>query len=168
MSLININTNELIEIQQKSKESAPSIQKIENGMNNEVRDQEIAPMQLVPVRREIFSKLNVDRVGPLSITPGNKYILPNMCMSPRHHESVPVSLRKEEFKANVAPAPVDDVADQERMLLLPEEVGEKCFLESMCPLHSEIDSSNKGYARTVLRVPAGREQKRAPSVGWLF
>ncbi|GFX37010.1 uncharacterized protein TNCV_1175101 [Trichonephila clavipes] len=55
MNLIKINAYEFIETQQKSKESAPLIQKIENGINNEVRDQEIAPMQLVPVRREIFS-----------------------------------------------------------------------------------------------------------------
>ncbi|GFV48105.1 uncharacterized protein TNCV_3027881 [Trichonephila clavipes] len=73
MNLIKINAYEVIETQQKSKESAPLIQKIENGINNEVRDQEIAPMQLVPVRREIFSKLNVNRVGPLPIIPENKH-----------------------------------------------------------------------------------------------
>ncbi|GFW56341.1 uncharacterized protein TNCV_2088501 [Trichonephila clavipes] len=88
MNLIKINAYEFIETQQKSKESAPLIQKIENGINNEVRNQEIAPMQLVPVRREIFSKLNVDRVGPLPIIPGNKHIL--WSMSPRCHETVPV------------------------------------------------------------------------------
>ncbi|GFU71953.1 uncharacterized protein TNCV_1053001 [Trichonephila clavipes] len=43
MNLIKINAYEFIETQQKSKESAPLIQKIENGINNEVRDQEIAP-----------------------------------------------------------------------------------------------------------------------------
>ncbi|GFY58547.1 hypothetical protein TNIN_198111 [Trichonephila inaurata madagascariensis] len=59
-------------------------------MNNEVRDQEIAPMQLVAVRREIFSKLNVERVGPLPIIQGNKCISPDMCMSPKYHESVPM------------------------------------------------------------------------------
>ncbi|GFU67721.1 hypothetical protein TNCV_4327751 [Trichonephila clavipes] len=47
-------------------------------------------MQLVPVRREIFSKLNVNRVGPLPIIPGNKHILPGMSMSPMCHEAVPV------------------------------------------------------------------------------
>ncbi|GFQ86567.1 retrovirus-related Pol polyprotein from transposon 412 [Trichonephila clavata] len=58
-------------------------------MNNEGSDQEEAPMQLVPVRREIFPKLDVDRVGPLPIIPaGNKYINPDMCMSPRYHEAV--------------------------------------------------------------------------------
>ncbi|GFV78661.1 transposable element Tcb1 transposase [Trichonephila clavipes] len=43
MNLIKINAYEFIETQQKSKELAPLIQKIENGINNEVRDQEIAP-----------------------------------------------------------------------------------------------------------------------------
>ncbi|GFX29268.1 uncharacterized protein TNCV_3218021 [Trichonephila clavipes] len=90
MNLIKINAYEFIETQQKSKESAPLIQKIENGINNEVRDQEIAPMQLVPVRREIFSKLNVNRVEPLPIIPENKHILSGMSMSLRCHEAVPV------------------------------------------------------------------------------
>ncbi|GFU35555.1 uncharacterized protein TNCV_4875681 [Trichonephila clavipes] len=90
VNLIKINADEFIETQQKSKESAPLIQKVENGINNEVRDQEIAPMQLVPVRREIFSKLNVNRVGLLPIIPGNKHILPGMSMPPRCHEAVPV------------------------------------------------------------------------------
>ncbi|GFV66754.1 hypothetical protein TNCV_3624391 [Trichonephila clavipes] len=90
MNLIKINAYEFIETEQKSKESAHLIQKIENDNNNEVRDQEIATMQLVPVRREIFSKLNVNRVGPLPIIPGNKHILLGMSMSPRCHEAVPV------------------------------------------------------------------------------
>ncbi|GFV90597.1 retrovirus-related Pol polyprotein from transposon 297 [Trichonephila clavipes] len=38
MSLININTDEFIEAQQKYEELAPLIQKIEKGMNNEARE----------------------------------------------------------------------------------------------------------------------------------
>ncbi|GFW38123.1 hypothetical protein TNCV_601991 [Trichonephila clavipes] len=34
---------------------------------------------------------------------------------------------------NVVPAPFDDVGDQERIVLLPEEVGKKGFLESSPP-----------------------------------
>ncbi|GFY16983.1 retrovirus-related Pol polyprotein from transposon 297 [Trichonephila clavipes] len=45
----------------------------------------------------------------------------------------PLTRRKEEFAANVVPAPFDDVGDQKRMVLLPEEVGEECFLESSPP-----------------------------------
>ncbi|GFT47282.1 hypothetical protein TNCV_3748891 [Trichonephila clavipes] len=48
------------------------------------------------------------------------------------------------------------------MVLQPEEVGEKGFLESRSPTF-HIDSSRKGHARgPVLRVPTGgRRQKRA-------
>ncbi|GFS87702.1 hypothetical protein TNCV_2942781 [Trichonephila clavipes] len=48
------------------------------------------------------------------------------------------------------------------MVVLPEEVGEKGFLESRSPTF-RIDSSRKGHARgPVLRVPnGGRRQKRA-------
>ncbi|GFV23956.1 retrovirus-related Pol polyprotein from transposon 297 [Trichonephila clavipes] len=177
MSLININTDEFIEAQQKSEELAPLIQKIEKGMNNEASDysltkgklliksrkdkngdirqllvipekfrssilkmghegtsghlgvtktksriaryfywpqcykeieefvktcdpcqragkanyQKKAPMQLVPVKSEVFSKLNVDAVGPLPTTPtGNKYLLTVMCMSSKYPDAVPM------------------------------------------------------------------------------
>ncbi|GFU33216.1 retrovirus-related Pol polyprotein from transposon 297 [Trichonephila clavipes] len=77
--------------------------------------------------------------------------------------------RKEEFVANVVPAPFDYVGDQKRMVLLPEEVGEKGFLESRSPTF-RIDSSRKGHARgQVLRVPnGGRRQKRALDVRLFF
>ncbi|GFV00395.1 retrovirus-related Pol polyprotein from transposon 412 [Trichonephila clavipes] len=177
MSLININTDEFIEAQQKSEELAPLIQKIEKGMNNEAsdysltkgklliksrkdkngdirqllvipekfrssilkmghegtsghlgvtktksriaryfywpqcykeieefvktcdpcqragkaNDQKKAPIQLVPVISEVFSKLNVDAVGPLPTTPtGNKYLLTVMCMSSKYPDEVPM------------------------------------------------------------------------------
>ncbi|GFW25402.1 hypothetical protein TNCV_3721301 [Trichonephila clavipes] len=44
--------------------------------------------------------------------------------------------------ANVVPVPFDYVGDQTRMLLLPEEVGEKSFPESRSPTF-RIDSSRK-------------------------
>ncbi|GFV11067.1 hypothetical protein TNCV_2718111 [Trichonephila clavipes] len=64
--------------------------------------------------------------------------------------------------ANVVSAPFDYIGDQKRMVLLPEEVGEKDFLESRSPTF-RIDSSTKGHARgPVLRVPTGgRRQKSA-------
>ncbi|GFU62354.1 hypothetical protein TNCV_2653291 [Trichonephila clavipes] len=51
------------------------------------------------------------------------------------------------------------------MVLLPEEVEEKGFLESRSPTF-RIDSSRKGHARgPVLRVPTGgRKQKRGLDV----
>ncbi|GFS52596.1 hypothetical protein TNCV_4852251 [Trichonephila clavipes] len=63
------------------------------------------------------------------------------------HEHQSGEYNKREYKksvANVVPALVDDVGDQERMVLLPEEVGEKGFLE-LIPLCSEIDSSRKRH-----------------------
>ncbi|GFY71235.1 hypothetical protein TNIN_13421 [Trichonephila inaurata madagascariensis] len=57
MNLIKINADEFIEAQQKIEQSAPLIQKIENGMNNKASDLEKAPMQLVPVRRGFFLML---------------------------------------------------------------------------------------------------------------
>ncbi|GFT57854.1 retrovirus-related Pol polyprotein from transposon 412 [Trichonephila clavipes] len=54
-------------------------------------DQKKAPMQLVPVISEVFSKLNVDAVGPLPTTPtGNKYLLNVMCMSSKYLDAVPM------------------------------------------------------------------------------
>ncbi|GFW15583.1 retrovirus-related Pol polyprotein from transposon 412 [Trichonephila clavipes] len=54
-------------------------------------DQKKAPMQLVPVISEVFSKLNVDAVGPLPTTPTrNKYLLTVMCMSSKYPDAVPM------------------------------------------------------------------------------
>ncbi|GFT53542.1 retrovirus-related Pol polyprotein from transposon 297 [Trichonephila clavipes] len=47
MSLININTDEFIEAQQKSEELAPLIQKIEKGMNNEASDYSLTKGKLL-------------------------------------------------------------------------------------------------------------------------
>ncbi|GFS49095.1 retrovirus-related Pol polyprotein from transposon 412 [Trichonephila clavipes] len=54
-------------------------------------DQKKAPMQLVPVISEVFSKSNVDAVGPLPTTPiGDKYLLTVMCMSSKYPDAVPM------------------------------------------------------------------------------
>ncbi|GFT15622.1 retrovirus-related Pol polyprotein from transposon 412 [Trichonephila clavipes] len=47
MSLININTDEFIDAQQKSEELAPLIQKIEKGMNNEASDYSLTKGKLL-------------------------------------------------------------------------------------------------------------------------
>ncbi|GFX59694.1 hypothetical protein TNCV_1777341 [Trichonephila clavipes] len=57
--------------------------------------------------------------------------------------------------ANVVPAPVDDVGDQKRMVLLPEEVGEEGFIESSPPTFRDGLVYKKACGRTVVRVPAG-------------
>ncbi|GFR23092.1 retrovirus-related Pol polyprotein from transposon 297 [Trichonephila clavata] len=88
---IKINVDEVTEALLKSEESTPLIQKIEKGMNNEGSDQEEAPMQLVPVKREVSFKLYIDPIRSLHIIPTrDKHILIDMCMSPRYHETVPM------------------------------------------------------------------------------
>ncbi|GFU75207.1 uncharacterized protein TNCV_2056501 [Trichonephila clavipes] len=163
MNLIKINAYEFIETQQKSKESAPLIQKIENGINNEVRDQEIAPMQLVPVRREIFSKLNVNRVGPLPIIPENKHILSGMSMSPRCHEAVPVPETASTPLVEALPQifrkvfPREIQADRDTLLMsiLTAELLQK--LGTYCPLRVPFRLKNAFYCFSMLmaELPQG-------------
>lgn len=51
-----------------------------------------APLKLVPVIQEVFTKLNIDACGPLPITEnGNRYVITAMCMSSKYPEAVPVS-----------------------------------------------------------------------------
>ncbi|GFU50248.1 hypothetical protein TNCV_300821 [Trichonephila clavipes] len=65
--------------------------------------------------------------------------------------------------ANIIPKPVDDVRDQEGTVILPQEVGEKGFLESISPSF-QYRLRQRTCAGTDLRVPAeSREQKCAPS-----
>ncbi|GFQ79297.1 hypothetical protein TNCT_656341 [Trichonephila clavata] len=79
MNPIKINVDEVIEALLKSEESAPMIQKIEKGVNNEGSDQEEAPKQLVPVRREFFYKLDVDK-DPFLLYPQETNILNLTCV----------------------------------------------------------------------------------------
>ncbi|GFV39426.1 uncharacterized protein TNCV_1231251 [Trichonephila clavipes] len=166
MNLIKINAYEFIETQQKSKESAPLIQKIENCINNEVRDQEIAPMQLVPVKREIFSKLNVNRVGPLPIIPENKHILSGMSMSPRCHEAVPVPETASTPLVEALPQIFRKVfsreiqADRDTLLMsiLTAELLQK--LGTYCPLRVPFRLKNAFYCFSMLmaELPQGHEK----------
>ncbi|GFX95156.1 uncharacterized protein TNCV_4920991 [Trichonephila clavipes] len=166
MNLIKINAYEFTETQQKSKESAPLIQKIENDINNEVRDQEIAPMQLVPVRREIFSKLNVNRVGPLPIIPENKHILSGMSMSPRCHEAVPVPETASTPLVEALPQifrkvfPREIQADRDTLLMsiLTAELLQK--LGTYCPLQVPFRLKNAFYCFSMLmaELPQGHEK----------
>ncbi|GFY42543.1 uncharacterized protein TNIN_437701 [Trichonephila inaurata madagascariensis] len=89
-NLVKLIAWEVMEAELRSEESAPLIRETENGASDEASDQEGASMQLIPVRHKISTELYVDRVGPLPIIPGNKYILSDRCMSPRYYESVPM------------------------------------------------------------------------------
>ncbi|GFT61561.1 retrovirus-related Pol polyprotein from transposon 17.6 [Trichonephila clavipes] len=55
-------------------------------------DKKKAPLKLVPVIQEVFTKLNIDACGPLSITSkGNRYLITAICMSTKFPEAIPVS-----------------------------------------------------------------------------
>ncbi|GFR18015.1 hypothetical protein TNCT_359951 [Trichonephila clavata] len=71
MNSIKINVHEITEALLKNEESAPSIQKIEKGMNNE------SGRSTHAIRRGIFAKSSVDR--STGHPAGNKYIKSDMC-----------------------------------------------------------------------------------------
>ncbi|GFW71629.1 retrovirus-related Pol polyprotein from transposon 412 [Trichonephila clavipes] len=55
-------------------------------------DKKKAPLKLVPVIQEVFTKLNIDACGPLPITSkGNQYLITAICMSSKFPEAIPVS-----------------------------------------------------------------------------
>ncbi|KAG8184898.1 hypothetical protein JTE90_017753 [Oedothorax gibbosus] len=54
-------------------------------------DKKKAPLKLVPVIQEVFSKINIDACGPLPVSPnGNRYIITAICMSSKYPEAIPV------------------------------------------------------------------------------
>ncbi|GFX41542.1 retrovirus-related Pol polyprotein from transposon 412 [Trichonephila clavipes] len=56
------------------------------------QDKRRAPLKIVPVITEIFTKINIDASGPLPMTPsGNKYIITALCMSSRYPDAIPVA-----------------------------------------------------------------------------
>ncbi|GFX73875.1 retrovirus-related Pol polyprotein from transposon 412 [Trichonephila clavipes] len=56
------------------------------------QDKKKAPLKIVPVITEIFTKINIDASGPLPMTPsGNKYIITALCMSSRFPDAIPVA-----------------------------------------------------------------------------
>ncbi|GFW54156.1 retrovirus-related Pol polyprotein from transposon 17.6 [Trichonephila clavipes] len=55
-------------------------------------DKKKAPLKLVPVIQEVFTKLNIDACGPLPITSkGNRCLITAICMSSKFPEAIPVS-----------------------------------------------------------------------------
>lgn len=61
------------------------------------RDAKKAPLKLVPVVSEIFSKISADTVGPLPESENhNKYILTAICVSSKYPEAIPIPNLKSE------------------------------------------------------------------------
>jgi len=51
-----------------------------------------APLKLVPVIEEIFSRINVDLVGPMKVSEkGNRYLLTAICEASRYPEAIPLA-----------------------------------------------------------------------------
>ncbi|KAF8766373.1 Retrovirus-related Pol polyprotein like [Argiope bruennichi] len=56
------------------------------------QDKNKAPLKIVPVITEIFTKINIDACGPLPMTPsGNRYIITALCMSSKYSDAIPVA-----------------------------------------------------------------------------
>ncbi|GBM67608.1 hypothetical protein AVEN_44755-1 [Araneus ventricosus] len=56
------------------------------------REQRKAPIKLVPIITEMFSKVNIDAVAPLPVsTKNNRYLLTAICMSSKYPEAIPVA-----------------------------------------------------------------------------
>ncbi|GFV41655.1 retrovirus-related Pol polyprotein from transposon 297 [Trichonephila clavipes] len=54
-------------------------------------DKKKAPLKLVPVIQEVFTKLNIVACGPIPISKGNRYLITAICMSSKFPGAIPVS-----------------------------------------------------------------------------
>ncbi|GFU19761.1 retrovirus-related Pol polyprotein from transposon 412 [Trichonephila clavipes] len=55
------------------------------------RDKAKAPLKLVPIISEVFSKINIDAVGPLPVsTKQNRYLITSICVAAKYPEAIPV------------------------------------------------------------------------------
>ncbi|GFX97418.1 uncharacterized protein K02A2.6 [Trichonephila clavipes] len=53
------------------------------------RDKAKAPLKLVPIISEIFSKINIDAVGPLPVsTKQNRYLITSICVASKYPEAI--------------------------------------------------------------------------------
>ncbi|GFW54595.1 retrovirus-related Pol polyprotein from transposon 412 [Trichonephila clavipes] len=55
------------------------------------RDKAKAPLKLAPIISEVFSKINIDAVGPLPVsTKQNRYLITSICVASKYPEAIPV------------------------------------------------------------------------------
>ncbi|GFY04988.1 retrovirus-related Pol polyprotein from transposon 412 [Trichonephila clavipes] len=55
------------------------------------RDKAKAPLKLVPIISEVFSKINIGAVGPLPVsTKQNRYLITSICVAFKYPEAIPV------------------------------------------------------------------------------
>ncbi|GFU25619.1 retrovirus-related Pol polyprotein from transposon 17.6 [Trichonephila clavipes] len=57
------------------------------------RDKAKAPLKLVPIISEVFSKINIDAVGPPpASTKQNRYLITSICVASKYPEAIPVEI----------------------------------------------------------------------------
>ncbi|GFV82477.1 retrovirus-related Pol polyprotein from transposon 17.6 [Trichonephila clavipes] len=55
------------------------------------RDKAKAPLKLVPIISEVFSKINIDAVGPLPVSAKqNRYLITSICVASKYPDAIPV------------------------------------------------------------------------------
>ncbi|GFY06767.1 retrovirus-related Pol polyprotein from transposon 412 [Trichonephila clavipes] len=55
------------------------------------RDKAKAPLKLVPIISEVFSKINIHAVGPLPVsTKQNRYLITSICVASKYPEAIPL------------------------------------------------------------------------------
>ncbi|GFT90114.1 retrovirus-related Pol polyprotein from transposon 17.6 [Trichonephila clavipes] len=56
-----------------------------------LRDKAKTPLKLVPIISEVFSKINIDAVGPLLVsTKQNRYLITSICLASQYPDAIPV------------------------------------------------------------------------------
>ncbi|GFX80120.1 retrovirus-related Pol polyprotein from transposon 412 [Trichonephila clavipes] len=84
------------------------------------QDKKKAPLKIVSVITEIFTKINIDASGPLPMTPsGNKYIITALCMSSSsvyHPQSNPVERMHRTLKKILRVLCLEAIPDWEKIL----------------------------------------------------
>ncbi|GFY45490.1 retrovirus-related Pol polyprotein from transposon 17.6 [Trichonephila inaurata madagascariensis] len=160
-NLVKLSNCEVMEAQLRNEESVPLIPGIENKVNDDASDQEKASMQLLPVRHELY----IDTIGPLPIAPTrDKYILPDMSMSLRCHETVPetastplVETLLQMFR-RIFPREIQADRRTLFMSILTTELFKK--LRTYCPLQVPFRFKNAFYCFSMLmaELPKGHEK----------
>ncbi|GFY34150.1 retrovirus-related Pol polyprotein from transposon 412 [Trichonephila clavipes] len=84
--LLGNRTAELLEDVEEFVKTCDSCQRV-----GKPRDKAKAPLKLVPIISEVFSKINIDTVGPLPVsTKQNRYLITSICVASKYPEAIPV------------------------------------------------------------------------------
>ncbi|GFV76129.1 retrovirus-related Pol polyprotein from transposon 297 [Trichonephila clavipes] len=84
--LLGNRTAELLEDVKEFVKTCDSCQRV-----GKPRDKAKAPLKLVPIISEVFSKINIDAVGPLPVsTKQNRYLITSICVASKYPEAIPV------------------------------------------------------------------------------